>query len=396
MRAWLLFPVVVLLGVAPAYAAAQARIESIIPEDAAIDVHPLGSDSTVRAAVGLELMPGDLIGTAGDSVFVALRCGSEGRAASYLLTSPFRVLIDVPTTASCHVNLLSGLTEVVAEAPTETTAGGVTLGSTGTQYAVELRRSGNALVFNCIVYDDTVRVLTRPGLQAVAGTKLVWSAGTVRLARNATEDLTRSAATYARFDLAAAGRQGVQVTDTAATVRQLTALHYAVLANPTDTARRADLAREQLRYRVDEGAVYNLNRVDVRTDAALRRYRIDGAVLRGAQRESARARPPDRRVSPEMRSAAAAAVAAGATTEGDLRLIEAGRLDEAIANLQSRVRAGSATSRDYYALARVHALRDAQAEVRASAGRALVLHASDGLLSAAELRELGELIARRD
>lgn len=395
MRAWLLIPVV-LLGLAPAYATAQARIEAILPEDAAIDVHPLGSDSTVRAAVGLELMPGDLIGTGSDSVFVALRCGADNNTASYLLTSPFRVLIDVPTTASCHVNMLSGLTEVVAEAPTETTAGGVTLGSTGTQYAVELRRSGAGLVFNCIVYDDTVRVLTRPGLQAVAGTKLVWSSGAVRLARNATEDLTRSASTYARFDLAAAVRQGVQVEDTAATVRQLTALHYEVLANPADTARRADLAREQLRYRVNEGAVYNLNRVNLGTEVDLRRYRIDGAVLREAQRDTARILRMDRRVSPEMRSAAAAAVAAGATTEGDLRLIAAGRLDDAIANLQARVRAGTATSRDYYALARAYALRGAPTDVRASAGRALVLHANDGLLSAAELRELGELIARRD
>jgi hypothetical protein len=60
------------------------------------------------------------------------------------------------------------------------------------------------------------------------------------------------------------------------------------------------------------------------------------------------------------------------------------------------VRAGAATSRDHYALARAHGLRGAPAEVRTSAGRALVLHASDGLLTAAELRELGELISRRD
>lgn len=395
MRAWLLFQFA-LLGVAPAYATAQARIEAIIPEDAEINVHPLGSDGTVPATVGLELMPGDLIGTAADSVFLELRCGAEDRASSYLLTSPFRVLIDVPIAASCHVNLLSGLTEVVAETPTETTAGGVTLGSTGTQYAVEVRRSGDALVFNCIVHDDTVRVLTRPGLQAVAGTKLVWSAGTVQLARNSNEDLTRSAATYARFDLAAASRQGVQVEDTAATVRQLTALHYAVLSSPSDTASRADLAREQLRYGVNRGAVYNLNRVDLRTEADLRRYRIEGAAVRGAQTDVSRARGAEVRVSPEMRRAAAGGVAAAATTEGDLRLIEAGRIDEAIANLQTRVRAGAATSRDYYALARAHAAGNALAELRSSAGRALVLHASDGLLSAADLRELGELIARRD
>ena len=391
MRAWLLFPVV-LLGVAPAGAMAQARIQAIIPENAAIDVHPLGSDDAVRATVGLELMPGDLITTGSDSVFVELRCGADESTISYMLTAPFRVLIDVPATASCHVNLLSGLTEVAAEAPTETTAGGVTLGSTGTQYAIDLRRRDNELVLSCIVYDDTVRVLSRPGRQAVAGSKLVWSSGTVRLDRNTTEDLRRSAATYARFDLFAAGRQGMAVADTAAAARRLTALHYAVLENPTDTTSRAELAREQIRYGANDRAVYNLNRVNLRNDADLRRYRIDGAVLRDTQTDVTRF-SREVRLSPELRSAAAA-VAPGPTTESDLRLISAGRVDEAMANIEARVRAGTATSRDYFARARVYALRGAAADVIASASRALVLHASDGLMSPAELRELGNLIAR--
>jgi hypothetical protein len=330
-----------------------------------------------------------------DSVFIELGCGEEGQTNTYMIASPFRVLIDVPTVASCHVNMLSGLTEVVAEAPTETTAGGVTLGSTGTQYAVELRRDGDALVLNCIAYDGTVRVLAQPDLMIAAGAKLVWYGERgVEQAPNTRQDLERSAATYARFDLATAQKQNVAIQDPAAALRQLSALHYQVLANPADTARRVDLAKEQIRYRVSDQAVYNLNRVNVRDEAALRRYEIDPAIVRGARLRPGRD-PAELRVSGQVTRAGAVAAAAP-TTDSDLRLIAAGRVDDAIANVEVRIRAGSANSRDHFALAKAYAAKGDAARTRSNAGRALVLHADDERLSAAELRELGELISRRD
>jgi hypothetical protein len=384
-----------LLLLLPVPAASQARIESVIPSEARITVARLGADGGVRPEVGMQLEPGDMLISSADSVFIELGCGEEGQTNTYIITSPFRVLIDVPTMASCHVNMLSGLTEVVAEAPTETTAGGVTLGSTGTQYAVELRRDGDALVLNCIAYDGTVRVLARPDLTITGGAKLSWYGERgVEQAPNTRQDVERSAATYARFDLATAQRQNVAIQDPAAALRQLSALHYQVLANPADTARRVALAKEQIRYLVSDRAVYNLNRVDIRDEAALRRYEIDPAVVRGARLRPGRD-PAELRVSGQVTRAGAVAAAAP-TTDSDLRLIAAGRVDEAIANVEVRIRAGNANSRDHYALAKAYTAKGDAARTRSNAGRALVLHADDERLSAAELRELGELISRRD
>jgi hypothetical protein len=384
-----------LLFLLPVPAASQARIESMIPSESGITVARLGADGGVRPEVGMQLEPGDMLISSADSVFIELGCGEEGQTNTYMIASPFRVLIDVPTVASCHVNMLSGLTEVKAEAPTETTAGGVTLGSTGTQYAVELRRDGDALVLNCIAYDGTVRVLAQPNLMIAGGAKLVWYGERgVEQAPNTSQDLGRSAATYARFDLATARKQNVPIRDPAAALREFSELNYQALANPADTTRRVELAKEQIRYGLVDRAVYNLNRVDVRDEAALRRYEIDPAIVRGARPRPGRD-TAELRVSGQVTRAGSVAAAAP-TTDSDLRLIAAGRVDDAIANVEVRIRTGSANSRDHFALAKAYAAKGDAASTRSSAGRALILHADDERLSAAELRELGDLISRRD
>jgi len=389
-RAWALL--CCLAGLPPASLAGQARIEAILPAEAPVTLSRLGADRSEAAAVGMELAPGDLLDADADGVSIGLTCSGPEGTNTYLVTAPFRLLIDVPTQASCHVNLLSGLTEVVAEAPTETTAGGVTLGSTGTQYAVELRRRGSRLVFNCFVYDDSVRVLSYPDLRASAGEKMVWSAtSAVTVQPNTPRDLARSAQTYARFDLARMTEaERLAVQDTALALRTLTALHMDVLAHPADTAKRVALAKEQIRYDARDQAMYNLRRVDVGDSAQFRRYAIDPSVLSG------RVSIPGRR--PQLEAAVSrdrmAPRQPGSTTDTALRLIDTGRIDEAIGYLQARVESGRATSRDEYALAKAFAARGDLPVMRAHAGRALVLHADDGGLSAAELRELGGLIGR--
>jgi hypothetical protein len=385
------------VGLLPASLAAQARVDAILPAAADVVVHRLGADRPEAAAVGMVLEPGDLLEAEAEGVSISLSCSAPEGTNTYLVDAPFRVLIDVPTTASCHVNLLSGLTEVVAEAPTETTAGGVTLGSTGTQYAVELRRLGSELVFNCYVYDESIRVLSNPSVTAAAGQKLVWSGlQGVALRANTPRDLARSAATYARFDLAAATTSGATVHDTAATRRALTALHMEVLAHPADTAKRVALAKEQIRYDVRDRAAYNLRRVNVRDDAQLRRYQIDPSTVTVPTRRPGNEVTAITRARPDVRAATDVVAAAAPTTDGDLRLIAAGRVDEAIAHLEARVESGYAHARDHYALAKAYALRGDDDQVRAHVSRALVLSGGGDALSAAELGELGALIGRLD
>jgi hypothetical protein len=397
-------PLFCLACLVPTTLAAQARIDAIIPTDARVAVHRLGFQAPEVAVAGMELAPGDLLDAGEEGVAVGLTCSAPEGTNTYLVTGPFRLLVDVPTVASCHVNLLAGLTEVVAEAPTETTAGGVTLGSTGTQYAVELRRSGRALVFACFVYDDSIRVLGTPGLIAAAGQKMVWAdLRSVSVQANTSRDLARSATTYARFDLAQATARGAAAEeDSAAMLRTLSALHMEVLAHPSDTARRVALAKEQIRWDVRDRAMYNLKRVDLRDAASLQRYQIDpsmvgervpGSVVRPATPATEVRARPDARLAGEVD-------AATPTVDMDLRLIDAGRVDEAIRNLEARVASGRATSRDHYALARAWGLggsdEHVRDRVRAHVARALVLHARDGALSVAELEEMGELIGRLD
>lgn len=391
MCLWLLQLFLLFHLVLPAPGAAQARIDVLFPETAAVEVQRLGSDRPELARAGMDLAPGDLLSSSVEDVSVTLRCSAPAGDNTYDLVSPFRVLIDVPMGAPCHVNLLSGTTEVTAEVPSQTSAGGVTLGSTGTEYGVEVRRSADSLVFRCTIYTDSVSILagpqTLPGGGFQARGTLLWKAGgTFERTGVSREQLARSAAYRARFDLAAAQGKGSLQNDSSSTLRRLQTLHYQVLRNPENTARSVELAKVLLDLDLPEKARYNLERVNVRSEAQLRRLEIDPDVIRRDLPGSYRPLVAPITYQP--------VVLPGSTTDRDLRLIQDGRAAEAMANLERRVEAGSATSHDYFALAKAHARQGDPAQARANAGRALVLHARDELLSSAELRELGELIAR--
>jgi hypothetical protein len=338
------------------------------------------------AVSGMDLVPGDLVSSSVEGVSLSLRCTGEGGDNTYDLASPFRVLIDVPSDAPCHINLLSGTTEVTAEAPSETSAGGVTLGSTGTEYAVEVRRDSDTLVFRCSIFTDSVSVVSGSSLIARAGSRLIWNrGGTFDLARISPEQLKESAAFRARFDLAAAQEKGTDPEDSGATFQRLQTLHYQVLEDPTSAEKSVELAKALLEIQLPEQASYNLRKANIRSDAILRNYQIDPNVLRSIPRTSARPSVVTRYPVSVLQPPAAA---------DPLQLVERGQVGEAIAILKRRVEAGSATSRDYFTLAKAYGQQGEGSQARANAGRALVLHARDGLLSSADLRELGELIAR--
>lgn len=390
--------ILTIAGAVPA--GAQATIESFLPADPGIAVQRLGADGVEAPVEGMKLLPGDLLTASADGTFLELSCVRGQGRNSYRLRAPFRVLIDVPVDSTCHVNLLAGHTEVVAEMPTHTTAGGISLGSTGTQYSVDVSRTSGGTVLRCVVFDGEIRVLYRPGgATAAAGVNLLWQPdGRVERARNTARDVGEAAAIYARLDLAAAERQGSLTVPPEVALRQLTVLHAEVLGNPGDTAKRVALAKRQIEMKVTDQAGYNLRRVDVTSDAQLRSYRIDPAVVRRDLdiRAGGAAGDDAARVSAAGRRAAAAVAVATPTTETDLELIAAGRIDDAIAHLDARVARGTATARDYFALAKAYAARRDWDRLRAYASHALVAHASDGGLSAADLRELGELIARTE
>lgn len=273
----------VIAACAAAPAAAQARVEALagVTHNSVL-VTRLGSLVGEPPRAGMELLPGDLISASSDSALVELSCALRNRTSTYRLQSPFRVLIDVPADSVCHVNLLAGRADVLAETPTQTTAGGITLGSSGTQYTVEVLHTEAGAALRCLVYDGRMRVISRrSGIQINAGTNLVWEPdGGVRRQRNSRTELQAAAALYARFDVARAAQQDSIVFDPQAAAEQLEALHLEVLLHPADTARRVQLARRQLDLNVRGQAIFNLRRVDVTSDARLRAHNIDPARVR--------------------------------------------------------------------------------------------------------------------
>ncbi len=376
---------------APTSATAQARIEALEPDASSFRVERLASFIAEPADTGMELLPGDLLTGSASGTALELNCPA-GSNNSYRLEGPFRMLIDAPREGVCHVNLLGGGVDVLAESGTSVTAGGVEMGSVTTQYAVRLEGSGAAATPKLIVYDGAVVVST------VQGRKLPLGAGlALRLDRAgptsepqavAPEEYRRSAAIYSRLDIAKASKAGAQISDSTAVMNQFTTLHAEVLKNPADTAKRAELARYQIQYKINNEALYNLRRVDLTTEQKLQRYDIDPATLQRGLTQANR----DlyiARVRPDAFKAAAVS-----TTDTDLELIAAGKVDEALKSLLARAEAGTATSRDYYALSKAYLeLKD----VRLSAAygeRALKLNAEDGKLSEAEQREQREVLAR--
>lgn len=275
-----------LAWVAPT-AAAQVAVTSLIPPTASVRLLRVGSSRPERLrAVGDTLQPGDQIDTSptDTATLVELRCTKV--ANTYRLKAPFRVMADVPVSDSvCHVNLLTGRSDVIADSPSNTTVGGVPLGSRGTQYALSVRRdSTGALVREVAVFEGavTLAVRRRQGAERVRRDTVVLNQGVAgRLERDRWEriplapaELERSAATYARFDVQVA-HAADPALDTASTFAQLKQLHLDVLMRPADTLRRVTLAKRQLALKVSDQAGYNLKRARVTDAAAMRRYNID-------------------------------------------------------------------------------------------------------------------------
>lgn len=398
-------------GITASAAAAQAKIERVIGAQTGAIVQRAGVSHDEPGAAGLELQPGDMLRTDRNTP-VELRCTTPG-APIYRVAGGFRGYIDVPVNNRCNVAVVEGHADVIAEDTTNTIGGTTALASKGTQYAVDVTHEDSTFVCTVAVFEGEVFARGGPAT-ATQGSTLQWvgrePARTGIVQRAVIE---RSAALYASFDTAAARAASPQ--GETPSYDQLKSLHYEVLAHPTDTAKRVELAKRQIAYKVDEQAAYNLKRANVRDDRALQRYQIDprtvrnNRVLREGVYQTSRAE-----VQPNRAAAAAASPAvaettsaakraavqpyrattradAAATTDSDLQLIADGNIDEAIRNLEARVVTPAATSRDHYALAKAYVGRDA-AKVRANASQAIKLQAADGKLSDAELQQVRELL----
>ena len=351
-----------------------------------------------RITIGTTLELGDLVWALDSSVLLEVECAPNARTL-FRFSNGFRLVVlpprpDVP----CVVQLLAGGVDVRADDSTEVNAGGIVLGSRGTQYAVRLRRPPEGAVCDGVVYDDDLMV-TPPGratitirrsngwtydLAARRGRQGAVSAGMVR----------QSAEIATAFDLARMSPGGGRGTeDRRQAEEQLLSLHIAVLTAPADQNVRSQLGRTQERFGIVDGAAYNLKRAGVLKTEVARPPGVDAPVSPPSATPAKAAATAERAQRATIRAAEAAVVVEPA--ERALELIRAGNHAAAVELLRPRIEAGQARARDFYALAQAHLALGDRAAGRRAAEQALGASDAADALSASEAEALRAVLRGR-
>jgi len=268
--------------------AASVQVTAIVEEAA-----PLESTEDVTVSrfadftdelgikLGTELEIGDMISSVSGKTNVELTCGDE---TVLRFAGGFRVLIDDSAEGTdCAIDFLSGTLDVITDQPTEVDTGAVILGSEGTQYSVELTRQDGKADRKLLVFDGKVNVSAPGGVREKVESGVTWSLAAGRAAWGSVgvAELTKTSTRYAAFDASKANEPGMSGSAKAASVAQFSKLHYQVLSQPDDSQKRADLAKEQLKYSAAPQAVYHLQRANITTTEDFDRYAIDKKVLEG-------------------------------------------------------------------------------------------------------------------
>lgn len=277
IRKWASAAVGTAIFAAPVAANAQAIVRTVIvgersvPETERVHLSRFADLAVERKiAVGTALEVGDFLTTAAPdaNVLLEIGCPATGRTV-FRFSSAFRVVVlpprpDVP----CVLQLLSGGVDVMAEEATEINAGGVVLGSKGTQYAVHLRRTESGPVCEGVAYENDLLIKIGPQeIPLSTSRSWVYNFATASGDRGGIPErvLRQSAVIATRFDVARL-RSGKVLTpaDAAEIKRQeseLLALHLEVLKAPADKDARLRLGTKQEAVGSLDSARYNLKRV---------------------------------------------------------------------------------------------------------------------------------------
>lgn len=237
----------------------------------------LESESPVSVGTTLEF--GDLVeSTAAADTSIEIECPAES-GNRYKLSPPFRVAIGLSSEQGCRIDLMAGTANVQSDSPTEVNAGGVLIGTRGTQFWVRAERSSESPLV--CVFEGAVEVAGRDGAVR-QGTALFVadspSPAALQAKRIPAELYTSVATLYANFDVSYADRTG---TLSAETREALYAQHLQVLRNPGNSAARLALAVSQIKAGQPDKATYNLRRSDIRDVSTLKEnYAIDPETFR--------------------------------------------------------------------------------------------------------------------
>jgi hypothetical protein len=389
----------------PVAARGQAVVRAIIVDQKSVSetdrVHLSRFADMTEAttiAVNTTLDAGDLIWAFGPGVLVEIECTSKGRTP-FRLSNGFRAVVLPPRPdVACVLQLLAGGVDVRTDETTEINAGGIVLGSKGTQYAVRLRRTGEGAVCDGVVFDGDLSV-TPPSLKMIelaSNNSWTYDLAADRGQRGAISEqmVQQSAAIATVFDLTrlSAVATGSPVAQQQL-AEQLFALHSAVLRAPANQDVRAELGKTQEKLGIMDGARYNLKRVPALTRGEARVRDIELPVIEPQPVPVKEAVTAERRQRAAIRSAEMAVVVDPAGRA--LELVRAGSPAAAIEFLRPRVEASQAMARDFYALAEAYVATQDRVAARKAAGQALGAPDAATALSSSEIETLRAVLRGR-
>ncbi len=398
MRRRLCFAVAAVLTLTlPAAVRPQAEVTAL-----SVDSEPMETTDGLRLSrfadfseedtisIGTLLEVGDLLTSVSESIDVELGCGEE---TVLRFSGGFRLLINNPEETGCAVDLLSGTVDALTDVPAEVGAGDITLGVEGTQFSLSLTRTEAGPDQDLSVFEGKVTV--RSGaIDDEVETGRTWRhTGGERVWGEVTEaKAERTAALFARMDVAKSVAAGEEVGDKEKSYDELRTLHLAVLTKPTDTGNRVKLAKAQLEYKRDDSAAYHLKRANVTTEEQLETYQIDKRVMPYITK--GRLAPAPQSPGPGVTTTQIGDLTLVAQVDPFL-LIRQGRYQEAIEILKERA-ADRPTSKIYCGLAKAYLGLEGSAGRRAKrwAVRALELHRTDHKLSDEEYTACRRIYAR--
>lgn len=266
----------------PCTDAAKACLCVLDPADASVRLTPLGTVQPQQARVGQPLSPGDQLLSTRQEAIAELTCpgGSEVK-----LHGVFHAVIRPPAQGQdCVFDLLAGNADVIGVKPTQGVVGETVMGSSSTQYGIRVRRAGNALNVECLVFEGEAEVKYAGRWSRVLKdtTKSTWTQGRGDpvAAQVMDSDIRATSAVYARADLARRPMRGETPADRRALLNELTTTYAAVMTRPRDPQARIQLAALQTNLRNSKQVLYHLQRAE--NEPTRNEQKIDIAIMKYA------------------------------------------------------------------------------------------------------------------
>ena len=248
----------------PCTDAMKACLCVVDPSDAPVALTPFGSVLRQPARIGQALSPGDQLMSVREDAIAEVTCpgGSEIK-----LHGRFMAIVKPSAQGQdCVFDLLAGSADVLGAKPTQLEAGDTLMGSTTTQYGIRVRRTGETLNVECVVFEGEaqVRYANRWSRSIAEGGKTMWRQGTPDPAQGqvSEQDVRATSNVYARADLARLRLRGERPADPRALLNELNTQYASVMMRPRDAQARIRLAALQTDLGNSSQVLYHLQRAE--------------------------------------------------------------------------------------------------------------------------------------